>query len=373
MSSNHQIVHSEALTRNHRNTGLDQLRGTLAFTVMMYHLFHWEQVKGDGLFYRALDMAGLYFVSSFYILSGIAMMIAYGRTPLTLLKIADFIVKRFFRIMPLFWLVSSIAIVHMYTGVIPFPANFSKTNLLLSITGLFCWIQPRAYFSAGMWSIGNELAFYSLFPVFLYMLKIKYFFYVTIILGIVSSFAWANIILADHLGTSSEWSNYIHPLNQLCFFLSGMLIGWALNKQHFSASRLQYATLMVLGIALFFLVSNRISRDQAIVGLPKVFMLMVCVAMSVGAAGCAATGYAGRILEWLGRISYSLYLLHWPIYLWVNKYMLPGKDAIWVIISTLIASILLSALSFRWIESPFVHGGKLVSRRLQRLMPAGAI
>lgn len=367
-----QNAYSEAITQSRRNVGLDQLRGSLAFTIMIYHLIHWQGVKGEGLFYRILDMAGLYFVSSFYILSGIALMIAYGRTPLSRLKLADFLVKRFFRIMPLFWLVTGVAIIHMQTGVIPVPANFNKTNFLLSVTGLFSWIQPRAYFSAGMWSIGNELAFYSLFPAFIYLLKFRNMFFVSAIAGIVSSFIWANNILAGHIGTSYQWNSYIHPINQLCFFSSGLMIGWSLNEHHLSTSRLKHATLLLLGVVLFCIVSIIISRDQALVGPPKMMMLLICTMMCVGATGWVSTGYAGGFLEWLGKISYSLYLLHWPVYLWVNKFLLFDKDVYLVIYTSVLLSLILSTLSYMFIESPFVHVGKRFSRLVCRLIPSRA-
>lgn len=362
MSSSYQNACSAALTQSQRVIGLDQLRGSLAFIVMIYHLIHWEEVKSGGSLYRALDMAGLYFVSSFYILSGIAMMLAYGRKSFDVRMCVDFAVKRFFRIMPLFWLVTGIAVVHIYIKVIPVPFNYNITNLVLSITGLFSWVQPRAYFSAGMWSIGNELAFYSLLPVFLYLLKYKVVFVLSVIVGIVSSFIWSNTILAGHVGTSFQWSTYIHPFNQLCFFSSGLMVGWALNENHLPASRLQHGALLMLGVVLFCLVSNIVRRDQVVVGLPKLMLLMICITICVGATGFAATGFMGRALEWLGNISYSLYLLHWPVYLWIQKFALHGKDAFWIIVSTILASIVVSSLSFRYIETPFLLAGKWVSR-----------
>lgn len=313
-------------------------------------------------------MAGLYFVSSFYILNGVAMMIVYGRYPLTKPLLLDFFVKRLFRIMPLFWLVTGIAVAHICAGVIRPPQNFTTVNLFLSLTGLFSWFEPRAYFSAGMWSIGNELAFYSLFPFILYSLKRLSVFFSILILGSIASFIWADAVLLDNVGTSFQWDSYIHPLNQLCFFSSGILIGWALNENHLSASRQQHALLLILGILLFILASSLISRDQAIVGTPKFLMFLICNAMSVGAAGWAMTGYAGGVLEWLGKISYSLYLLHWPVYLWVHKYLLPGKDPLFVIVTTVLASVALSTLSYIGIEATFVRAGKMISRQLQRLM-----
>jgi hypothetical protein len=61
-----------------------------------------------------------------------------------------------------------------------------------------------------------------------------------------------------------------------------------------------------------------------------------------------------QILVWLGKRSYSLYLWHWPVYVFFRWTI--GLDA-WMDRGFALALILtLSDLSFRWIEMPFRRG-----------------
>ncbi len=63
-----------------------------------------------------------------------------------------------------------------------------------------------------------------------------------------------------------------------------------------------------------------------------------------------------RSIAYLGRLSYSLYLWHWPIHLWLNQllvgYPRTVKFAIGFCVTTLVA-----AASYRWVERPVMRGG----------------
>lgn len=85
---------------------------------------------------------------------------------------------------------------------------------------------------------------------------------------------------------------------------------------------------------------------------------------SNGAAPAAVPGGAGltlvgRVLAspgpvFIGAISYSLYLWHWPLFAYVT-YWSPGPLALGVRVTLLVASLLLALASFSWVESPFRH------------------
>ncbi|WP_434032005.1 acyltransferase family protein [[Pseudomonas] boreopolis] len=71
----------------------------------------------------------------------------------------------------------------------------------------------------------------------------------------------------------------------------------------------------------------------------------------------------------IGRMSYSLYLWHWPV-LVVLRWTV-GLDSLAVKAAALALTFALAAVSYRWVETPFRHGG--VHRwRNGRLVLAGA-
>ena len=59
--------------RQDRYEGLDQLRGILAFSVMIYHYTEWQKIQLPWLLHQPLSLIGVYAVGTFYTLSGFAL------------------------------------------------------------------------------------------------------------------------------------------------------------------------------------------------------------------------------------------------------------------------------------------------------------
>ncbi|TWP37123.1 acyltransferase family protein [Leekyejoonella antrihumi] len=109
---------------------------------------------------------------------------------------------------------------------------------------------------------------------------------------------------------------------------------------------------------------------------------MLLFALGAGLMSFAAIDERGllinRLFGWpplvyLGRISYGLYLYHWPIHLWLPMHALPGlvSGAIQLLITLVVAS-----LSFRHLELPIMmHGlrGIVSSARIRRTVPMAIV
>jgi hypothetical protein len=114
---------------------------------------------------------------------------------------------------------------------------------------------------------------------------------------------------------------------------------------------------------------------------PGIAALPPCLgAALVIAAGRGGESLVGRMLAWrplafMGRISYSLYLWHWPILVFLN---LAGFTAAtrpytsFVKLLGVAAAILLAWLSWRYVETPFRFGSWRPRRRLLFLMAGSA-
>ena len=71
---------------------------------------------------------------------------------------------------------------------------------------------------------------------------------------------------------------------------------------------------------------------------------------------------SGKVLTWLGRVSYSLYLLHLPVLLTVF-HLFAGKAPLSVLIAATVGISLLAAqLSYMWIETPAIALGRWATR-----------
>jgi peptidoglycan/LPS O-acetylase OafA/YrhL len=78
-------------------------------------------------------------------------------------------------------------------------------------------------------------------------------------------------------------------------------------------------------------------------------------------------------LVWLGGVSYSLYLLH-PSMLMLSDFLLKGLQLA-PLYNAVLATVLtlgIAHLSFRFIETPFIHLGKRLNNRHAKTQPARA-
>jgi peptidoglycan/LPS O-acetylase OafA/YrhL len=67
------------------------------------------------------------------------------------------------------------------------------------------------------------------------------------------------------------------------------------------------------------------------------------------------TGLSARPLVWLGERSYSLYLVHVPVFMYVNQ-LLAGVAPELRVSTAVLVSLALSAALFRYVEHPLRYG-----------------
>lgn len=118
---------------------------------------------------------------------------------------------------------------------------------------------------------------------------------------------------------------------------------------------------------------------------PEFYTLKVVIPSAVNAALMIGAVAASReLLRWttlaplrfLGRISYSLYLVHWPTFYVCALLAVIGRPIlpthIWgnliVMVTSSMLAIGLAALSYRYVEAPSIAAGKSVARKLKKIM-----
>ena len=221
---------------------LDYLRGLAAFGIMIYHFISWTSGKFTADTFMA--RLGLYGVSIFYILSGLTLYYVYfNKMKPSMVEVKSFFKKRIFRIFPLLWLVTIIAII-----ISRKTPNFY--DLFLNLSGLFGFIKWDTYFSTGLWSIGNELVFYAFFPFFILFTKSFKPAMTLLSIALLGFFLYFAFFKLDpNLTIEEQWRDYINPLNQVFLFFLGFLIGYFFQKVQMSSKLV--ITLLVLGISVF--------------------------------------------------------------------------------------------------------------------------
>ena len=372
-------VHQEKI----RYHGLDHLRGILALLVLVYHLITWEEIALNPVLEGPLNLIGLYAVSTFYIISGAALFCVYWGRPVNPLFLKSFFLKRALRIVPLFWFVLLISL-----GFDDFRKFETEPyRVFLNFSLLFSWFAPSEYFAVGSWSIGNEWAFYCLFPAMLMLARSAKGVGTIFILSVLISCTFSMLYLDDQHESKLNWESFVHPFNQLIFFSGGFVVGFLLRKATFEdggvtkikGKKVPIGFIGPAGGVVFLITAEFLSQVESATALWKLFLTLVCM-ICCFSAGCRrqSLGGAGKILSWLGSISYSLYLLH-PIvyrvasvgfqrtgekYLGISSGSLEMKATITA--STLLGTFVAATLSYHFLESPAIKLGKKFANQLGR-------
>jgi peptidoglycan/LPS O-acetylase OafA/YrhL len=356
-----------------RYEGLDQLRGILAFSVMVYHYAEWQKIQLPWLFHQPLSLIGVYAVGTFYTLSGFALYVVYRERKISRIFLLEFWIKRICRIVPLFWLVSTITLLITKVPAVLWSEHIDVQMILLNYSLLFSWFDPSAYLATGAWSIGNEWAFYTLFPLMLLASRFRSGQWITGVAVLVVT-CWFTFVAMDaNTSLENQWVTYIHPLNQLILFAAGVLFGPTIIK---STCRKTFPVQVSVATALFVAASYFSDISHWVSGFGRLAMVAICVICCQGFAITRLEhGWTPRILTFLGSISYTMYLMHPIAHHCVNKVLgkiqsLTGKTTfgdqlldVLSFVGSIAATLVISAIIYRFLEKPFIALGKRLARR----------
>jgi peptidoglycan/LPS O-acetylase OafA/YrhL len=137
---------------------------------------------------------------------------------------------------------------------------------------------------------------------------------------------------------------------------AGVLLALATPRIKPSLERLPQTRRNVLGAASLLLVLISIALPvrfsipfpQAI--LPVAATVALMTVLATGDAGVAARLLCLRPVNALGKASYSIYLAHWPVMVLLRWTV--GLDQLWLQISSILLSVALGWLSYRFLEDP---------------------
>lgn len=344
-------------TDQHRLYNLDYLRGLAAFAIMIYHYSTWSFWKFPADTF--MGRVGVYGVCIFYVLSGLTLYyVYYDKMNMSRRDIIAFFKKRVFRIFPLLWLVTFTAI--LLSRRIP---DFS--DLFLNLTGLFGFVKWDTYFSAGMWSIGNELVFYVFFPFFVLFAKSTRPMLFILSAALFSLYLYFAFVKLDPaLSMDVQWKDYINPLNQVFLFLGGFLIGLLLHNIKINNSIV--VMLLLSGLAVFTFYPTTENAISIVTGANRLIFTACCflICICFYKLTFLFPKFIHKPLSLLGETSYSIYLLHpivWTIVGFASKVL--GKHILIIPTSvrlplSVLLTLILSYYVYQYFEKYFMKLGK---------------
>lgn len=346
---------------NVRIKSLDWLRGLMAISIMAYHLTGWSffELDSSGL----LGRLGIYGVSIFFILSGLSMAIVYSKYITDSKSSVFFFVRRIFRIWPLLWVCIALAVL----PAIVKGAQIDIWLIITNMTTIFGFIKPEAYINTGAWSLGNEMVYYSLTPLFILLYNRKKLWgnmltMATLLVAIVFSF----ILLKSTDTLANQWKLYVNPFNNMFLYASGVAIYYNLNDVEVKPS--VNALLFILSCVFF--VFYPVAGDQIHIttGINRMIFMSISILLVVSFYKFDLYNYVPRCFvasfEQLGIATYGVYLLHPLVSMYMYSLMskLGMSNNYMHFFSVFVLTVLLSILTFNLFENRMIKIGKALTQ-----------
>jgi peptidoglycan/LPS O-acetylase OafA/YrhL len=263
--------------------------------------------------------------------------------------IRAFYIRRILRIWPLYYF-SLLVLLPVLAVAMPadkMPGTFLAAFLLFAGNWACAWwnLYPTAL--ALLWSVSIEEQFYVVWP---WLMRLCGPLMPACACGMLAVATVTRVFLiGNHASVAGIWTNTFARLDPIA---GGALLALLLRgriPQHGGRARV----LWILGGGAALWIAGSVLKDPGWIWL---------VTYPLAAAGCVAILYGSfgpiaspRILIYLGKISYGLYVFHVAAIRLVQKMAgpsLPGPGVLLIAFSLTVAA---AALSYRYLESPFLR------------------
>lgn len=337
---------------------IDGLRAVAIVPVVLYH----AGLSALGGGFIGVDV--FFVISGYLITSILADDIRRGEV-----SILGFYERRARRIFPALFVMLLVSIVVSAAILLPFDLRaFSRSVIAtVSFTSNILFHLESGYFAAPSelkpllhtWSLAVEEQFYILFPILLYLLSKTGRRTRNAVLVAIAALSFAVNLWGVRPHPSATF--YLLPARAWELLLGSLL---ALNILPAPAGRGLREIAAALGLGL---IGTSVLALSAADPFPGWNAALPCIgAALIIWAGIGGDSLGGRLLGlqplvFIGRISYSLYLWHWPIIVFVkyatNRPLSPAEAGMAVA-----ASLVAATLSWRFIEQPFRGKGRFTRR-----------
>lgn len=338
---------------------LDYIRGWGAMTVVLIHIFSlFVHIKDDPnwaivewLPSRAL-FCGSASLVMFFVLSGFALFLLFESMGKNYYK---FVASRWLRLFPVYFasIVIAILLLQIYkiTGYLQPDQKISldSTNLIQHLL-LIGPLDLSAY-NGPIWSLVHEMRLSLLFPLIYYAVQ-KSALWSAIITSCISLTLGIIYIDASYATEYLQLANIQHTLHFATMFTYGAIVA---KNRHVIIRKIQPMQPRVQTLALFvFLLVFIYVPSIYMEGVGKTMLedifTAICSASIIALVICVRNPPRIRTLEFLGKISFSLYVIHIPVLYCLRNYLGDEIPFFLLFILYLLVPILAATLLFQLLE-----------------------
>lgn len=348
-----------------QTTRLPALDGLRAFSILLVVLSH----AGLGRWVPGgLGVTIFFFISGFII----TRLLIHEVEQTTQIAITAFYIRRFARLFPaLLCYVCLSLLVLKFTGV-----NFDGLEVcavflyFVNYYGIYLGPLTEEFVSpfSITWSLAIEEHFYLIFPlIFSLLIGNTRRFAQTLIFLLVLILAWrCYLVYGVGLDQLPRYRLYKASDTRIDSIIWGVLFSLAWARSTLFREKIQTPWCWLSGLVLLLL--SLLIRDEAFreswrYSMQGLGLFLLCDALVL------SRGYLSAILrsgwmQYLGKISYSLYLYHWLLYGLLDYYA--GSWSVAARLSLMLAvSFLLASASYHAVEQPGMRWGRIWINRLR--------
>lgn len=275
---------------------LDILRGIAAFGVMLFHysVDFYKRVPNSintSHFGFEYGFLGLHL---FFMISGFVIFMTLEKTK----AIRDFVISRFSRLFPTYWVAISLTLLLTWIIAAPFQKGiYTFPQIAVNYTMLQSFFKIQ-HIDVSYWTMGIELKFYILLGLIFQFKWFKNIFWICIIWLLTCAFV--AVIKIPY----AEAFKFLFILNHAPLFIAGIAF-YTLKKSVDKIQTIQSHILIIASFAIEILIVYQTQFEQVYVyyisSFFVIFYLFVFGKLKF---------LQNRILLFLGAISYPFYLIH---------------------------------------------------------------
>jgi len=337
---------------------LDGLRGISILLVYIHHLYH------------PLMPGGFFGVDIFFVLSGflITSLLVQEWEREGSISLKDFYIRRALRLMPALLLL--ILITGSYALIFLDKKRIIETcqGIWLTLSYVSNWLYAFGYFSANnplgiTWSLAIEEQFYLTWPLLLilvlrFKLGQRCILYILVLsLAIIALY---RRILVDQGANILRlyYASDIRADTLLIGCLLGLLVSWNLLPRN---GRLEISIKFLAAAGVIFLGylvgtsswTNLMLYKSGGYTLVALSIALILTVVIIWPPKFVLSVLRFPPLVWVGRISYGLYLWHWPVRWFIYQKKIMPASAV-QLVTVVVLSLSLTALSYYFVEKPFL-------------------
>ena len=232
-----------------------------------------------------------------------------------------------------------------------FAVSFFVSNFLFAIESGYFDLNSEEKPLLHTWSLGIEEQYYLLFPIYLFLFwkfgKNKIFWTIIIIATI--SFIFCELIKKNSI-------NFFLTPTRVWEILAGSITAFIIKKNGIKNNYFLSA-IGLIAIIFSIFTFNRLTPFPGVYTILPVIGTVFIILYTAFNSSIAKL-LSNKFLVRLGLISYSAYLWHQPIFAFTRIRLLE-KPTTSLMIILVIISLILSYISWRWIEKPFRANKKI--------------